>query len=189
MISRLAPHLRPSLFLCFALSLSWTRPPCMPGILCLSMKLASLFCSCPWVSQAVEVYQELWECLEDMDENAWVLQPTPQGPPVMAARDRTTQDLGAVAGAAPRLPYGGSGAYRRLALARHCSVSLRLSARTPRGVPPDVQFLGPPAVVGPLQHGFFQGLSRWDDSRCGHAELTSRMAAGLGRWLQRLCMF
>ncbi|KAG2439686.1 hypothetical protein HYH02_010567 [Chlamydomonas schloesseri] len=110
--------------------------------------------------QAVERFQPLWECLDDLDRQACVLDP----PPTVSAGRR---HLGPPT--------------RRLALGGAASLQLRLDPGDPRGPPPaaaaaaalagggggggGVAFLGPPEQVEELRAAFFDHLHLWSRDR------------------------
>ncbi|KAG2436689.1 hypothetical protein HXX76_006217 [Chlamydomonas incerta] len=98
--------------------------------------------------QAVQRCQLLWECLDDIDRAARVLDPPPT---VSAAR----RHLGPPA--------------RRLALGGAASLQLRLDPADPRGPPPlqggGVAFLGPPEQVEGPRAAFFDRLHLWTRDR------------------------
>ena len=88
--------------------------------------------------QAFDRYRDLWDCLDDIDANARVLEPS-----------------------APRR----SDVARRLALGPHAFLRLLLDLEQPYGAPAECQFLGSAGVVGPMEERFFGGLEGWDPSR------------------------
>ena len=96
-------------------------------------------CSRPLVVcvQALQQWQDLWSCLQDLDHNAWVLEPL------------------APTWAEP---------WRRVALGGHTSVTVTLNPQQPL-LPPQLHFAGPAARVEPLQQGCFQRLQLWSQDR------------------------
>eukprot|EP00955_Chlamydomonas_euryale_P089871 364496-Chlamydomonas_euryale.AAC.55 len=86
------------------------------------------------LSQAMECFrralaacQDVWDCLEDFDTHAWVLEPPPPAHPSTAPERRSGG-----AAAIRRLRGGGACVRRRLALGQHCSVEVALDVERPR---------------------------------------------------------
>lgn len=89
--------------------------------LCLSPQLISPIFLDGWTVGLVCPLQELWECLDDLDAHAWVL----DGEEMALARGSTQ---------------------RRIALGGHASVTINLAPTAPR-LPPACQFLGAVRLV------------------------------------------
>ncbi|CAM9302852.1 unnamed protein product [Phaeothamnion confervicola] len=83
---------------------------------------------------ALAPYVPLWDALDDLDAHTWVLEP-----------ERPTR----------------AHVHRRVAVAPHCSVMLRLDPLAPRAVP-EIRFLGAESVIGPLRQNLNRGLAAWD---------------------------
>ncbi|CAN0316897.1 unnamed protein product [Ascophyllum nodosum] len=92
-------------------------------------------------------YLALWNVLEDLDRHTWVLEPE------KPSRSTT---------------------YRRVAVAAHCSLMLKIDPRAPSAVP-EVRFLGSQAVIGPLRETFSKNLLRWDHARMLRANLEATL--------------
>jgi E3 ubiquitin-protein ligase FANCL len=85
---------------------------------------------------AVEASQEVLDVLQEVDARAWVQ--APSDPP----RACTS---------------------RRISLGRHCSLAFELDPARPAAAPPaEVQFLGEPSLVAPLQQAWHERQALWD---------------------------
>ncbi|CAM9824218.1 unnamed protein product [Ectocarpus sp. 12 AP-2014] len=97
--------------------------------------------------EALTPFHELWNVLDDLDEHTWVLEPE------KPSRSTT---------------------HRRVAVARHCSVMLKIDPRAPGDVP-EVRFLGSQAVIGPLREAYERNLFRWNHSLLVRANLEAAL--------------
>ncbi|CAL8462800.1 g2333 [Coccomyxa elongata] len=88
---------------------------------------------------AIASLQDLWACLEDLDREAWVLEP----------ENPTFADVS-----------------RRVALGGHCSLLLTLDPARPRARPSDIRFMGSEAAAGPLHARLHAAdAAPWDAAR------------------------
>lgn len=101
---------------------SWSR-----GQSCISSVL-SLF------RVTVARYQSLFDALDDIDANCWVLEP-----------ERPLR----------------SDVYRRIAIGKHSSLRIELDSRAPTRAVPECRFLGSEAAVGPLRSKLNENMSAW----------------------------
>lgn len=83
---------------------------------------------------AVARYQSLFDALDDIDANCWVLEP-----------ERPLR----------------SELYRRIAIGKHSSLRIELDARAPTRAVPECRFLGSEAAVGPLRAKLNENMSAW----------------------------
>lgn len=83
---------------------------------------------------AVARFQALFDALDDIDANCWVLEP-----------ERPLR----------------SDVYRRIAIGRHSSLRVELDARAPTRAVPECRFLGSEAAVGPLRARLNENMSAW----------------------------
>ncbi|CAM9595387.1 unnamed protein product, partial [Hapterophycus canaliculatus] len=83
--------------------------------------------------EALGPFLQLWDVLDDLDQHTWVLEPE------KPSRSTT---------------------HRRVAVARHCSVMLKIDPRSPGDVP-EVRFLGSQVVIAPLREAYERNLLRW----------------------------
>jgi E3 ubiquitin-protein ligase FANCL len=93
---------------------------------------------------AVEFHQELWDSLDDLDANAWVIEPA-----------RPTRAC----------------AFRRLALGGHASLMVDLDPMSPSAPPLRWQFMGSEAAVVPLRAAMQSRRVEWRTGRCLRANL------------------
>ena len=82
-------------------------------------------------------HQPLWDELDDLDANCWVLEPA-----------HPTRDVSS----------------RRLALGQHCSLSVALHVAAPASLP-ELAFLGAERVIGPLRRALNAKLHLWEPKR------------------------
>lgn len=87
--------------------------------------------------EAVERFQPLFDALDDLDANAWILEP-----------ERPLR----------------SDIYRRLALGRHASLRISLDPRAPARAVPECRFLGAEAIVAPIRARLNERMQLWDSS-------------------------
>ncbi len=88
---------------------------------------------CAKLAEQVALYQNLWDALDDLDRNTWVLEP--ENP-------------------------SRSSCMRRIAVAPHCSVQLHVAPLTPLRVP-QLRFLGADKAVQPLVSAFNARAQVW----------------------------
>jgi len=81
-------------------------------------------------------FQGAWAELDDLDANTWVLDPVEPNYSIM---------------------------YRRIALAKHCSMQVRISIEAPRSVC-ECQFMGSEAALAPFRKRFNRNLRSWNRS-------------------------
>ncbi|GBG25975.1 E3 ubiquitin-protein ligase FANCL [Hondaea fermentalgiana] len=91
----------------------------------------------------LESFQGVWAELDDLDAHAWVLDPVDPDYSIL---------------------------YRRIALAKHCSVQIRLSIQAPRSVC-ECQFMGSESALGPFRKRFNRNLRTWDRAKSVRANL------------------
>eukprot|EP00850_Spirogloea_muscicola_P001594 SM000006S19359 [mRNA] locus=s6:347582:350950:+ [translate_table: standard] len=83
--------------------------------------------------EVLKSYQELWDCIDDLDANTLVLEP-----------ERPTR----------------SDTFRRIALGGHCTILITIDAQCPRSLP-DCQFTGSDAAVGQFRDSLEANLGEW----------------------------
>ena len=86
---------------------------------------------------ALARHQQLWDILDDLDANTWVLEP--KNP----TRDCVT---------------------RRVAIGDHCSLQIELHVGSPSSLP-ELQFLGADRVIAPLRQALNENLALWQPER------------------------
>ena len=115
------------------------------------------------VLEALELYQDLWFCLEDMDRYHAALRagnsliPMQYGNIDQGLRHRHLWIMD------PDKPSY-SDCYRRLALGQHCSVAVTLDPERPRARP-DLTFLGPETHVKAFRATAQARFHMWDEAR------------------------
>lgn len=114
-------------------ALRWLAPAATP----------SLATAIEQFQAALARHQLLWDMLDDLDANTWVLEPK------KPSRE---------------------GVSRRLAIGSHSSLELELHEDSPASLPV-LQFLGAEKVVAPLRHNLNARLSRWQPGRTVRANL------------------
>lgn len=101
---------------------------------------------------ALQHYQQLWDGLDDLDAQAWVIEPT----------------------AAPR-----SVVYRRIALGHHVSLALTLDPAQPWALPLDCRFMGSDAAVAPLRQRLHDNRGCWQAGRLLRENLEAVLGVAL----------
>eukprot|EP00240_Pyramimonas_obovata_P003870 CAMPEP_0118952110 /NCGR_PEP_ID=MMETSP1169-20130426/54250_1 /TAXON_ID=36882 /ORGANISM="Pyramimonas obovata, Strain CCMP722" /LENGTH=376 /DNA_ID=CAMNT_0006899277 /DNA_START=270 /DNA_END=1400 /DNA_ORIENTATION=- len=99
------------------------------------------------VEARLESYQVLWDGLDDLDANVWVLEPEQ----------------------APR-----AATHRRVALGGHTSLTLTLNPKAPLQ-PPDFHFMGAESKVAALRSKLLEYLPRWNASRLPRLNLEAAL--------------
>ena len=94
-------------------------------------------------------HQPLWDELDDLDANCWVLEPA-----------HPTRDVSS----------------RRLALGQHCSLSVALHVAAPASLP-ELAFLGAERVIGPLRRALNARLHLWEPKRSVRLNLEASSAS------------
>jgi E3 ubiquitin-protein ligase FANCL len=102
-------------------------------------------------SDAVARFQCLFDALDDIDGNCWVLEP-----------ERPLR----------------SDVYRRIAIGKHSSLRIELDPRAPTRAVPECRFLGSEAAVGPLRALLNENMRAWVTS--GHVSPRANLEAVLG---------
>eukprot|EP00903_Cladosiphon_okamuranus_P010479 g9915.t1 len=97
--------------------------------------------------QALVPFLRLWKVLDDLDQQTWVLEPE------KPSRSTT---------------------HRRIAVARHCSVMLKIDPKSPQDVP-EVRFLGSQAIIGPLREAYERNLFQWNHALLVRANLEAAL--------------
>eukprot|EP00752_Nemacystus_decipiens_P010918 g9703.t1 len=97
--------------------------------------------------QALVPFLRLWNVLDDLDHHTWVLEPE------KPSRSTT---------------------HRRIAVARHCSVMLKIDPKSPQDVP-EVRFLGSQAIIGPLREAYERNIFRWNHDLLVRANLEATL--------------
>lgn len=97
--------------------------------------------------RALSQFQDLWGVLDDFDQHTWVLEPDAKA---------STRSY--------------SVTMRRIALQRHCSLSVEIDPMQPfRRC--DVRFLGADGTVAPLRQALLRNLHEWDESKLPRVNL------------------
>ncbi|KJE91614.1 fanconi anemia [Capsaspora owczarzaki ATCC 30864] len=87
--------------------------------------------------QALQRFQQLWDDLDEIDANTWVLEP-----------ERPTRDC----------------CHRRMALEHNSSVQILVNPKAVRAVP-ECRFLGADSIVNPLRDAMNDNISQWDETK------------------------
>lgn len=94
-------------------------------------------------AEALNLYQDLWDILDDIDQHTWVIEPEH---PTRAAT------------------------IRRLAIGNHCSIQIDVDPRAPHAVP-GLSFLGADNIIGPLRVNLSTRVPLWDLKQALRANL------------------
>jgi hypothetical protein len=115
----------------FSSSSSVTKPKTSSSSSSTSSSLADI---ATHFEKALEKFQNVWNELDDLDSNLWIIEPeNPQRSSLM----------------------------RRIALGNHSSLQITLDPLNPRSLP-ECRFMGADTVIGPLREKVVQNIHLWD---------------------------
>eukprot|EP00250_Pteridium_aquilinum_P006093 c16076_g1_i1 orf=32-1237(+) len=87
--------------------------------------------------EAIQMYQEFWTVMEDLDKKFWIMEPE------HPSRANT---------------------FRRVALGGHCSLSLTIDPLAPRSIP-ECRFFGSDMTITPLRKKLNSNIHKWNKSK------------------------
>lgn len=118
-----------------------THPPStsasLPVPFDLQWKTHSLVSVVQQFSAVLETYQDFFRAMEDLDKNAWILEP----------EHPSWREC-----------------YRRIALSNHCSARIQVDPRMPIRGFPECRFLGSETAIAPFKQRFNENIHKWDTS-------------------------
>jgi len=82
----------------------------------------------------LDVYQDIWDIFDDIDNNVWVIEPTYKSRDIL---------------------------YRRISIGSHCSLLITIQLECPRAIP-KCEFLGSDSIIQPLRLKMSNNADKWD---------------------------